>query len=256
MNARDVLLHFALKYDGNFDLMLSAIQKKERITAEEIEDDRKKNDLDFIAITDPEYPFGLKNIHKPPLILFYKGKIDLIKDFNKCVTIVGSREPTSYARKSVEKIAEELAKEGITIISGLAKGIDTSAALGALKYGRAVAILGNGVSYYYPSDNSSLQDEIGKNGLLLSEYPLALKPSKNNFVFRNRIMVGLSPFLLVGEAKDKSRTFSSVSYALENNRDIGCLPFRNEDDQCNNTLIQQGAALIKDASDVLAMLSN
>lgn len=256
MKTQDVLLHFALKYDGNFDLMLAAIQRKERIAPEEIEEDHKKNDLDYVTIMDPNYPFGLKNIYKPPLILFYKGNLDLIKDFNKCVTIVGSRESSTYGYQSIKKIAEDLAKEGITVISGLAKGIDTAAAIGASKYGKAVAILGNGVSYYYPSENVALQDEIAKNGLLLSEYPLALKPSKNNFVFRNRIMVGLSPFLLVGEAKNRSGTTASVSYALENNRDVGCLPFRIEDEQCNNTLIQQGAVLIKDASDVLTMLSS
>lgn len=255
MKAREILLYLAIKHKGNFDEMYSAIKAKEKIAEQELKETIKSFDGKYVTIIDEDYPPRLKSIFKPPLVLFYKGNYELINENRPLLSVVGSREASSYSNKMVGEICEEMAKKGVGIISGLAKGIDTSALSSANKYGKAIAILGTSLTCYYPAENSELQDKIGTDGLLLSEFPPGVGPSKANFPLRNRIMVGLSKSLLVGEVKRKSGTLISVSLALEMGSEIGVLPFRANEDVYNNKLIQEGAYLIASSDDLLSYFS-
>ena len=206
-----------------------------------------------------EYPKKLKEmepIHQRdiPNILYYRGIIDLNK--SKIVAIVGARDASSYALKTSYKFAYELAKEGFTIISGMARGVDTYAHKGALDAGgNTIAVLGNGLDIAYPSSNERLMKDIIKNGMVISEYPIGTLPLKHHFPKRNRIISMLSDFVLVIEAKERSGSLITARLALDYGMDVGCIPGNINSEFCkgSNSLLQEGAFLILDAKDIIEL---
>ncbi len=256
MNARHLLLYLAYKYEGDWEAMMQAIKRKEPVSHDQVEENAQKNARSYMTLLDVDYPVGLKNLSRPPFVLFYKGNIDLIKEYSRCVTIVGSREANAYGTKKTREISSDLAKEGYTIVSGLAKGIDTAAMAGGIEFNKSVGVLGNGLGYHYPAENHDLQESVGERGLLLSEYPDSVKPAKNQFPDRNRILAGLSCLTILGGSKPRSGTLITAGIALESGREVACLPYRADEGSANNLLIQTGAALVQNAKDVLDLLAD
>lgn len=151
----------------------------------------KKHKVRAITFLDQDYPENLRNIYSPPIVLYVKGNI--LPQDNLAVAIVGSRLASIYGRQTAERLGFELASRGITVVSGLARGIDSAGHRGALKAkGRTIAVLGSGIANIYPEEHSVLADEISENGAVISEFPMITIPDKVNFPKRNRVISGLS----------------------------------------------------------------
>lgn len=200
---------------------------------------------------DEEYPALLREIHLPPQVLFIKGKPSTFQ--KPAIAIVGARKCTAYGRQAAEKLASELAELGICIISGGARGIDTAAHRGALQTGETVAVFGCGVDISYPPENRELFSQIESAGSLISEYPPGTPPIAGNFPARNRIISGLSKGVLVVEAAEKSGSLITAHLALEQNREVFAIPggILSPLSRGTNRLIQQGAKLVMDGTDLL-----
>ncbi len=214
--------------------------------------ERAENEGVFlIPIGDERYPDILTEINDPPPLLYVKGKAEILKNFS--IAIVGSRRATSYGKMVAKQLARDLAMLAITIISGLAYGIDSAAHSGALNVGNTVAVLGNGIDIVYPSSNKRLFDEIVKNGCLVSEFPFGTRPQKWTFPKRNRIIVGLSRGVVVVEAAKKSGSLITARLALEEGREVFAVPgniFSSTSEGTNN-LIKNGAKCVTSFEDVL-----
>ena len=213
----------------------------------------KKNNIITVSINDENYPNSLKNIYDPPILLYLKGNIDLI--YEKSISIIGCRMCSSYGKVVTKKFAYNLAKKNITIISGLARGIDTYAHIGALEAnGNTIAVLGSGIDVIYPKENENLYNSIIKNnGLIISEYIIGTKPIPINFPKRNRIISALSSGVLVTEAKIRSGSFITVDFALEQGKEIFAVPgnINSVNSEGTNSLIKQGAKLVTSVDDIL-----
>jgi DNA processing protein len=219
-----------------------------------IESDLKKLDAigaGVVTIRDKEYPQLLKNTPDAPLVLYKKGALEIETN---TLAIVGSRKATVEGMNLAEKCGESLSSVGISVVSGLARGIDTSAHRGALKEkGGTIAVLGCGIDVCYPPENRRLYDRIGEEGLLLSEYTLGERPLAYHFPERNRIIAGLSKGVLVVEASKKSGSLITARLGLEYGREVMAVPgsvFR-EEYQGGNTLIKQGAKLVDNIDDII-----
>ena len=212
-----------------------------------------KNNIDIISINEKEYPQILKEIYDAPISLYIRGNKDILNE--DAVSIIGCRECTDYGRNITKKLAYDIAKNKINIVSGLAKGVDAIAHEGAiLSGGKTIAVLGNGLDTIYPTENTYLAREILKTGgAIISEYPLGEKPQKQNFPERNRIVSGMSKGVVVVEAKEKSGTLITVDFALEQGRDVFVVPgnINQENSIGTNELIKQGAKLITSYKDVI-----
>jgi DNA processing protein len=211
--------------------------------------------LKVITIDDKDYPESLKNIPDPPIVLYVKGELREEDKFS--LGIVGSRRASFYGLTSAEKFAGDLTQKGMTIVSGLARGIDTAAHKGALKSGgRTIAVIGSGFHYLYPSENSELAEEISQNGAVVSEFPVKARPLPQNFPRRNRLISGLSLGVLVVEAAQNSGALITADCALEQGREVFALP--GKIDSANsfgtNGLIKQGAKLVECADDIIEEL--
>ena len=182
------------------------------------------NKIDIISIDDEDYPYNLKQIYSPPISIYIKGNKKIFN--NKSIAIVGCRECSEYGKEVAQKISYELSSCKINIVSGLARGIDTFAHLGAVySKGYTTAVLGGGLDSIYPKENEYLVDKILiNNGAIISEYPIGTKPTRLNFPARNRIISGISQGVLVVEAKKKSGTLITVDFALEQGRDVFVIP--------------------------------
>ena len=204
------------------------------------------------SILDDCYPWDLSEIYDAPVLLFYKGNLDLLK-FPK-VAVVGSRACSKQGAKSVEKIIQGLENE-LVIVSGLAKGIDTAAHMAALQNGgKTIAVIGTGLDVFYPKANKRLQDYIGNDHLVLSEYGPGEQPLKFHFPARNRVIAGLCRGVIVAEAKMRSGSLITCERAMEEGRDVFAIPGSILDglsDGCHH-LIQEGAKLVTSGQDVLA----
>lgn len=233
--------------------ILEVIKKK--VPELSLQDDYKlmrKLGVKLVSFDDPCYPSNLKNIYDPPFLLYVRG--DLKKDDERAVAVVGTRRPTNYGKIAARKLARELAKEGITVVSGMARGIDTIAHEGALEEGgRTIAVLGCGVDVVYPPENKSLMEDIIKKGAVISEFPLKTKPLAYNFPQRNRIISGLSKGVLVVEAPLKSGAMITVDFALEQGREVFAVPgmITNPYSKGTNRLIKEGAKIVEDVSDII-----
>lgn len=204
------------------------------------------------SILDDCYPWDLSEIYDAPVLLFYKGNLELLK-FPK-VAVVGSRACSKQGAKSVEKVIQGLDNE-LVIVSGLAKGIDTAAHMVALQNGgKTIAVIGTGLDVFYPKANKRLQDYIGNDHLVLSEYGPGEQPLKFHFPARNRIIAGLCRGVIVAEAKIRSGSLITCERAMEEGRDVFAIPGSILDglsDGCHH-LIQEGAKLVTSGKDVLA----
>ncbi len=212
-----------------------------------------KNNIGIIKITDEDYPYKLKSIFDPPVVLYYKGNKKILNE--QSVAIVGCRKCTLYGKNVAIKFACELAKKNINVISGLAEGIDSYSHIGSLRAnGNTIAVVGCGLDRVYPKQNKALFEEIIKNnGVIISEYVIGTKPLAQNFPKRNRIISGLSDVVIVVEAKQKSGTLITVDFALEQGKEIYVVPgnINSINSVGTNELIKQGAQIITDINDIL-----
>lgn len=257
LKPNQILHYLALKYEGDWDKIAQAVQDKEKPDEELYQKLSSSSQSKYVTLIDPEYPLSLKQTYKPPIVLFYHGDLSLLDDSSKCISYVGSRNSTAYGNEMAKNICSRLSKYGYSIISGLARGIDVAALEAALESkGRAVAVLGNGIDYCYPSENTPVYERIKKEGLVISEYPSMTKPTHETFPLRNRIVAALSKAVVVGEAAKRSGTLITVNYALNSNKDVGCVPFKATEESACNTLIKEGAFLIESAEDVLLMVGD
>lgn len=208
-----------------------------------------------ITLGEPNYPPLLNEIFDPPLLLYAQGDISLLA--GPSIGMVGSRKPTAYGRAMAERLAADLATRGIIIVSGLARGIDTSSHQGALQAGgKTVAILGCGIDVVYPTDNKKLYAAIAEKGLLVSEFPMGSFPAPQNFPIRNRIISGLSLGVVVVEAAQFSGSLITARLAMEQNREVLAIPgsLTNQNSWGPHLLIKQGAKLVQDWRDVIEEL--
>lgn len=206
----------------------------------------------IMTIRDEFYPKRLKEIYDPPPLLYVRG--DLKEEDELAVAIVGSRKTTPYGRWITEKIGQELARHGITIVSGMARGIDSHAHLGALSGGgRTIAVLGCGVDVVYPPENRNLYKRIIDQGAVLSEFPMSSPPEGGHFPKRNRIISGLSIGVVVVQAGMESGSLITANYALEQGREVFAIPGNVGSDSSRGThqLIKDGAKLIESSEDIL-----
>lgn len=216
------------------------------------------NDIKEINIINSIYPKILKEIHDPPKVLYIRGSFNE-KD-RIAIGVVGTRDYTNYGKQVTENITKELARSGITIVSGLAKGIDTFAHKSAIENGgRTIAVTGSSVDQksIYPACNRKLADKITENGAVISEYPPGKKSERWFFAQRNRIISGLSLGILVVEAPEKSGALITAAQALEQNREVFAVPgsIYSENSIGTNKLIKMGAKLVTCANDILEELN-
>ena len=215
----------------------------------------RKEAIHFLMYEDALYPKRLKEIYLPPIVLFYKGRLEL---FNRLsIGIVGARNHTPYSKEALEYLLPDILERKVSIISGLARGVDSLAHQITLELnGETIAVIGNGINICYPKENQSLYDAIGKKGLILSEYPLDSPPLKFHFPYRNRIIAGLSHGLCVIEAKLHSGSLITANVALSENRQVFALPgnITSEYSKGTNELITAGAFPIRNANDILDSL--
>ncbi len=210
----------------------------------------------LLSQSNPLFPSQLTTIQDAPVLLYALGNLDVLKQ--PAVAIIGSRAATSYGKRISAMLAGDLARAGITIVSGLALGIDGHAHQGCLEAGgQTVAVLGCGIDVIYPRSHKDLYNDIIHHGLLLSEYPLTTRPEGYRFPARNRIISGLSMAVIVVEATPKSGSLITARLALDQGRDVFAVPGRIDSVKSAGThrLIQQGAQLVGSASDVIKELA-
>jgi len=212
----------------------------------------KKYNLKVITIDDSGYPEVLKHIFDSPLVLYVKGFFE--EEDKAAVAIVGSRRASFYGLSCAEKFGFDLAKQNFTVVSGLARGIDSSAHRGALKAGgRTIAVIGSGFKHLYPDENRELAEEISHCGAVISEFPMEANPLPQNFPRRNRVISGLSLGVLVVEAARNSGALITADCALEQGREVFALPGKIDSPNSfgTNELIKQGAKLVSNVDEIL-----
>ena len=208
--------------------------------------------VSFVTYWDPRYPKRLKQISDPPVLLYVRGTLPT--EDEAMVAVVGTRVPSAYGRLVAANLSRDLVTEGVTVVSGLARGIDTVAHKAALEAGgRTIAVLGSGLDVVYPAENRALAAEIAKAGAVISEFPLGTQPDATNFPRRNRIISGMSAGTLVVEAGEKSGALITAQLALEQNREVFAVPgnVTSERSRGTNRLIKQGAKLVENVQDIL-----
>ncbi|MFC1485201.1 DNA-processing protein DprA [bacterium] len=210
-----------------------------------------QNKIDIFLYEDDKYPEHLKHIDTPPPILYIKGKLEDVDQL--AVGIVGTRYPTIYGKEIAYKLGRELAENGVTVVSGLARGIDSAAHRGAIENGRSIGVLGTGLGLVYPPENKELFDQVCDKGALISELPFSIFPERFNFPLRNRIISGLSKGILVVEAGHKSGALITAKYALEQGKDVFAVPgeISNPRAKGPNSLIKEGAKIVADVNDIM-----
>lgn len=209
----------------------------------------------LLPITDPRYPPRLKEIYDPPPLLFARGRVELLGTL--MLAIVGTRRPTTYGTTVAARLGKDLASAGLTIVSGMARGIDSAAHRAVLEAGRdTVAVFGCGVDEVYPAENRKLATEIAVKGLIVSEFPMGAPPYPQNFPVRNRIISGMSAGVLVVEGGEYSGSSITAKLAAEQNRETFAVPgsITSKMSWGPNLLIKQGAKLVQEWNDVVVEL--
>ncbi len=205
-----------------------------------------------LTIKDEGYPIRLKDIYDPPAVLYMRG--EWRGEDELAIAIVGSRKTSPYGRGVTERISQDLARHGVTVVSGMARGIDSVAHMGALQGGgRTVAVLGSGIDVIYPSENRSLYHQIIGQGAVLSEFPMGSPPEGGHFPKRNRIISGLSIGVVIVQASAGSGSLITAGYALEQGREVFAVPGNvgAEGSRGTNQLIKEGAKLVESTEDIL-----
>ncbi len=235
---------------------VQAIEQVRRVTdpEREIESTRAAG-VTVLTWHSAEYPRLLREIDDPPPVLYARGALE--PNDEPRVTVVGTRSPTVYGKDAARHLAGDLARSGVAVVSGLARGIDGVAHTAALDAGgRTIAVMGSGLDIVYPPEHSRLMERIVEQGAVLSEQPLGAKPEARHFPRRNRLLSGLSLGTLVIEAGEGSGTLSTVRFALEQNRDVLSVPgsIYSPASELTNRLIQEGAKLVATVEDILEEL--
>ena len=236
----------------NCDIIHNIVQNRDERRIQDLLRDLKKHAIDVLCKNEETYPENLKNIFDPPYLLYKKGNI-YEKD-NNAIAIVGSRKASPYGKWAAYKFASELASRGITIISGMAYGIDTSAHKGAIEGGgRTIAVLGCGVDICYPKSNYNLMKNILNAGAIVSEYSMGIEPIPGHFPARNRIISGLAKAVIVVEAAEKSGSLITTEFALEQGREVYAVPgnINSSLSKGTNKLIKDGAKPVTCVEDIL-----
>ncbi|WP_341530791.1 DNA-processing protein DprA [Nostoc sp. UHCC 0302] len=243
-----------------FQTLEKIIQQRSRLHPEQLFIKHQQENPNFWTPADADYPRLLLETPSPPAILYYRGEVELQENLGQktLVGIVGTRQPTDYGIRWTRQISTALAKNGFTVVSGMAEGIDTESHIAAIKAGgRTIAVLGTGVDVIYPHKNRDLYKQILSAGLVVSEYPAKTPPDRTHFPRRNRIIAGLSRAILVMEAPLKSGALITATYANDFGRDIYALPGRLDDHPSQGCLklLSQGASFIfKELDELLTML--
>jgi DNA processing protein len=208
-----------------------------------------------ISMGDPRYPQSLREIFDPPILLFARGRVELLQSL--AVAVVGTRRPTAYGLAVAERLSGDLAHAGLTIVSGMARGVDSAAHKGTLAAGGdTVAVLGCGVDIVYPAENRRLAAELAVKGLIVSEFPMGATAFPQNFPIRNRIISGISLGVLVVEGAQYSGSAITAKLAMDQGREVFAVPgnITNKLAWGPNLLIKQGAKLVQDWNDVVSEL--
>ena len=248
---------YELKAAGITNRTLENLLQARRDTDVEAELDRvHKAGVQVLTLLDDDYPQNLLQIDAPPPVLYVLGALQ--PNDSWAVAIVGTRRASVYGREVAHSISRDLAANGITIVSGLALGVDTVAHKSALaSEGRTLAVLGSSVDQIYPPENRGLAQSITENGAIVSEYPLGTRPDANNFPPRNRIISGLSRGVVIVEAGERSGALITAKFAAEQGRDVFAVPgsILHPGSIGCNTLIQQGAIPLLNVNDILTQLN-
>lgn len=212
-----------------------------------------KNGVDIITREDENYPESLRHIYNPPLLLFVLGDISYLND-NLVISFVGTRSCSAYGIRIADKLAGEIAKYGVVVVSGMAKGIDSAAHEATIRAGgKTIAVLGNGIDICYPKPNKKLMNQIARTGAVITEFVPGTPPNRENFPFRNRIMSGLARGVVITEAPERSGALITASYAADQGKDVFAVP-GDITSPCSvgtNRLIADGAKLITCVEDIL-----
>lgn len=211
----------------------------------------EREGVSIVTCRDPAYPERLRRIYDPPPLLYIKGRLDAAEI---PVAVVGSRNASPYGRYVTERLCRELAQRGVTVVSGLARGIDTCAHRGALAgRGRTIAVMGCGIDVVYPPENRKLHGEIASSGAVVTEFPFGTEPDRPHFPARNRIISGLSLGVLIVEAGEKSGSLITARCALDQNREVFAVPGSIDlpGSRGVNRLLRQGAKLVENVEDIL-----
>jgi DNA processing protein len=232
------------------------IQARKNLDPEKYVEEIKKSKINWLTIYDDNYPKLLKEIYDPPLVLFYLG--DILPEDDRAMAIVGTRKITGYGQLITEKFAAELSKSGLTIVSGLARGVDACAHRAVVENnGRTLAIMGGGLKNIFPPENIALAKRIIEgHGALISEFAPDEPSLPGNFPARNRIISGLSLATLVTEAAEDSGSLITAKSALDQGREVFAIPgpITSELSKGPSVLIKQGASLVCDPSEILESL--
>ncbi|QBK25619.1 DNA-processing protein DprA [Ureibacillus thermophilus] len=227
-----------------------------RILKNNLYDAYNDKGIHVIPYTDSNYPRSLFTLIDPPAVLYAKGDLSLLK--KRKIAIIGSRMATDYTIKALEAIIPPLIERDFIIVSGLAKGADTMAHLAAIRFGgKTIGILGNGLFYVYPKQNENLAKEMGKNHLLVTEFPPYAGPKKWHFPLRNRIISGISEAIVVTEAARKSGTLITTDHALEHGKDVFVVPgpIDSKLSEGTNYLLREGATPVWNGQQILEELN-
>ena len=247
-----------LQVEGVTAEQVHLLSDKSLAAADRILEDCARKDIFLLTMQDVLYPQRLRNIYDPPLLLYGKGAMPLF-DEEVAVAVVGTRRCTPYGVRTAERFGFEMSKQGALVVSGLARGIDAAAHLGALRAGGlTAAVLGCGVDVVYPAENDRLYEDVAASGVLLSEYPPGAEPLAWHFPARNRILSGLCLAALVVEAPEKSGALITAATALEQGRDVFAIPGQLDAENsvgCNR-LIRDGAGLATESWDILREYQN
>lgn len=247
---------FSLEYP-DVKIPKTFLEKKSKINPQKELDYAKSKEYKLLAYEDENYPKLLKQIPDFPLALYYIGDIDSV-NFDKSLAVVGSRKASENAKEALGLIISQMANTDVTIVSGLAYGIDAKAHLSAIKNNlKTVGVIGSGLDFEYPSSNKALYREIKEGkGVVISEFPPNTAPVAYNFPLRNRIVTGISSGTLVAEAALKSGAMISANLTLEQNRELMCIPGLISNPNCEGIyhLIKNGASIVTSAQDVFDCL--
>jgi len=246
---------------------LTAVKGINRVTADGIADFRARTDPDremqllarykakAVTLADAGYPDLLRHIYDPPPVLYLRG--DIRPEDNTALAIVGTRVASEYGKTVAAMLARELAARGITVVSGMARGIDTASHLGAMEAGgRTFAVLGCGLDTVYPAENRAVMERIAAAGAVFSPFPFGTKPEAGNFPARNRLISGLSLGTVVVEAQEKSGALITADFALEQGREVFAVPgnITSKNSRGTHYLLKQGAKLVESLDDILEEL--
>lgn len=216
----------------------------------------RESGAQVVALTDPLYPARLRDIYDPPVLLFARGRVELLRTI--MLAVVGTRRPSHYGIAATERLSADLANAQLTIVSGMAKGIDTAAHNAVLKGGgNTIAVFGCGVDLVYPAENRKLAATLAEKGLLLSEFPMSTPPYPQNFPVRNRIVSGMSVGVMVVEGAQYSGSGITARLAMDQQREVFAVPgnITSKMSWGPNLLIKQGAKLVQEWNDVVVELA-